>query len=176
MDILCKEKRPPQQQVYYIITACLCFCSTYVRAKQFIKADRNKVMALWAPAPQGQAELCWAERQWLHCAGLAVLLQHGEHLLTSLPTQVLILSLAFLKYIHDNWTQHHGGHPPTGFTALLFALHTCHQVSTASGTRHCHCTSPALLVHMLAGCPSIHTAMALAGTCTGLRVWLRSRQ
>ncbi|NWV19595.1 SIA4B sialyltransferase, partial [Origma solitaria] len=43
--------------------------------------------------------------------------------------KVLILSPAFLKYIHDNWTQHHGCYPSTGFTALLFALHTCQQVS-----------------------------------------------
>ncbi|KFQ69899.1 CMP-N-acetylneuraminate-beta-galactosamide-alpha-2, 3-sialyltransferase 2, partial [Phaethon lepturus] len=57
---------------------------TYVRVKQFIKADRNKV---------------------------------------------LILSPAFLKYIHDNWTQCHGRYPSTGFAALLFALHTCQQVS-----------------------------------------------
>ncbi|KAI1233269.1 hypothetical protein IHE44_0004436 [Lamprotornis superbus] len=40
---------------------------------------------------------------------------------------VLILSPALLKYIHDNWTQHHGWYPSTGFTALLFALHTCQQ-------------------------------------------------
>ncbi|XP_074744692.1 CMP-N-acetylneuraminate-beta-galactosamide-alpha-2,3-sialyltransferase 2-like isoform X3 [Strix uralensis] len=58
--------------------------STYMRVKQFIKADRNKV---------------------------------------------LILSPAFLKYIHDNWTQRHGRYPSTGFTALLFALHLCQQVS-----------------------------------------------
>ncbi|XP_071615966.1 CMP-N-acetylneuraminate-beta-galactosamide-alpha-2,3-sialyltransferase 2-like isoform X3 [Heliangelus exortis] len=57
---------------------------TYVRVKQFIRADRNKV---------------------------------------------LILSPAFLKYIHDNWTQRHGRYPSTGFTALLFALHTCQRVS-----------------------------------------------
>uniref|UniRef100_A0A8B9GJ43 Uncharacterized protein n=1 Tax=Amazona collaria TaxID=241587 RepID=A0A8B9GJ43_9PSIT len=55
---------------------------------------------------------------------------HGEHLMAPpLPTQVLILSPAFLKYIHDNWTQHHGRYPSTGFTALLFALHACQQVS-----------------------------------------------
>ncbi|KAM6404265.1 CMP-N-acetylneuraminate-beta-galactosamide-alpha-2,3-sialyltransferase 2-like [Rhynochetos jubatus] len=70
---------------------------TYIRVKQFIKADRNKV---------------------------------------------LILSPAFLKYIHDNWTQHHGRYPSTGFTALLFALHTCQQVSVfgfgadSAGTWH----------------------------------------
>lgn len=57
---------------------------TYTRVKQFIKADRNKV---------------------------------------------LILSPAFLKYIHENWTEHHGRYPSTGFTALLFALHACQQVS-----------------------------------------------
>ncbi|XP_032848806.1 CMP-N-acetylneuraminate-beta-galactosamide-alpha-2,3-sialyltransferase 2-like isoform X4 [Tyto alba] len=57
---------------------------TYVRVKQFIKADRNKV---------------------------------------------LILSPAFLKYIHDNWMQRQGRYPSTGFTALLFALHICQQVS-----------------------------------------------
>ncbi|NXS14845.1 SIA4B sialyltransferase, partial [Neodrepanis coruscans] len=57
---------------------------TYVRVKQFIRADRNKV---------------------------------------------LILSPAFLKYIHDKWTRHQGRYPSTGFTALLFALHTCQQVS-----------------------------------------------
>ncbi|XP_051489491.1 CMP-N-acetylneuraminate-beta-galactosamide-alpha-2,3-sialyltransferase 2-like [Apus apus] len=43
--------------------------------------------------------------------------------------KVLILSPAFLKYIHDNWTQRRGRYPSTGFTALLFALHTCQQVS-----------------------------------------------
>ncbi|NWH61505.1 SIA4B sialyltransferase, partial [Geococcyx californianus] len=57
---------------------------TYVRVKQFIKADRDKV---------------------------------------------LVLSPVFLKYIHDNWTQRQGRYPSTGFTALLFALHTCQQVS-----------------------------------------------
>ncbi|NXF09129.1 SIA4B sialyltransferase, partial [Smithornis capensis] len=57
---------------------------TYTRVKQFIRADRNKV---------------------------------------------LILSPAFLKYIHDKWTRHQGRYPSTGFTALLFALHTCQQVS-----------------------------------------------
>ncbi|XP_044842252.1 CMP-N-acetylneuraminate-beta-galactosamide-alpha-2,3-sialyltransferase 2-like [Mauremys mutica] len=57
---------------------------TYTRVKQFIEADRSKV---------------------------------------------LILNPAFLKYIHDKWTQHHGRYPSTGFTALLFALHTCDQVA-----------------------------------------------
>ncbi|NWR91586.1 SIA4B sialyltransferase, partial [Furnarius figulus] len=44
-------------------------------------------------------------------------------------SKVLILSPAFLKYLHDKWTQHHGRYPSTGFTALFFALHTCQQVS-----------------------------------------------
>uniref|UniRef100_K7GFG1 CMP-N-acetylneuraminate-beta-galactosamide-alpha-2,3-sialyltransferase 2 n=2 Tax=Pelodiscus sinensis TaxID=13735 RepID=K7GFG1_PELSI len=44
-------------------------------------------------------------------------------------SKVLILNPAFLKYIHDKWTQHHGRYPSTGFTALLFALHTCDQVA-----------------------------------------------
>uniref|UniRef100_A0A8C7EAC6 CMP-N-acetylneuraminate-beta-galactosamide-alpha-2,3-sialyltransferase 2 n=1 Tax=Nothoprocta perdicaria TaxID=30464 RepID=A0A8C7EAC6_NOTPE len=44
-------------------------------------------------------------------------------------SKVRVLSPAFLKYIHDNWTQHHGKYPSTGFTAVLFALHACHQVS-----------------------------------------------
>ncbi|XP_074868268.1 CMP-N-acetylneuraminate-beta-galactosamide-alpha-2,3-sialyltransferase 2-like [Carettochelys insculpta] len=57
---------------------------TYRRVKQFIKADRRKV---------------------------------------------LILNPAFLKYIHDKWTQHHGKYPSTGFMALIFALHTCDQVA-----------------------------------------------
>lgn len=100
--------------------------------------------------------------------------QHGEQLVAPLlSTQVLILSPAFLKYIHDNWTQHHGRYPSTGFTALLFALHACQQVSVA---RCCHRTTAALLVHAFSGRPSNCTAMALAGVCTGLRVWLWRRQ
>ncbi|NXP15678.1 SIA4B sialyltransferase, partial [Thinocorus orbignyianus] len=43
--------------------------------------------------------------------------------------KVLILSPAFLKYIHDKWMQHRGRYPSTGFTALVFALHSCQQVS-----------------------------------------------
>ncbi|NXP46425.1 SIA4B sialyltransferase, partial [Heliornis fulica] len=43
--------------------------------------------------------------------------------------KVLILSPAFLKYIHESWMQRHGRYPSTGLTALLFALHVCRQVS-----------------------------------------------
>ncbi|XP_042321573.1 uncharacterized protein C20orf173 homolog [Sceloporus undulatus] len=57
---------------------------TYRRVKQFIQADKNKV---------------------------------------------LIINPAFLKYIQDKWTKHHGRYPSTGFTALIFAIHTCTQVS-----------------------------------------------
>ncbi|XP_042656702.1 CMP-N-acetylneuraminate-beta-galactosamide-alpha-2,3-sialyltransferase 1-like isoform X3 [Tyto alba] len=133
--------------------------STYVRVKQFIKADRNKVRAPRASAPPGQAGLLWAEtglvcvvffclffffffRQNVGRAkrgrGLMVALvegavcpiQHSEQLMAPpLPLQVLILSPAFLKYIHDNWMQRQGRYPSTGFTALLFALHICQQVS-----------------------------------------------
>uniref|UniRef100_A0A8C5IPU7 Uncharacterized protein n=1 Tax=Junco hyemalis TaxID=40217 RepID=A0A8C5IPU7_JUNHY len=53
---------------------------------------RNKVIAPCTPAPPGQAELCWAVTHWLHCVGLTVLFQHGEHHITPLLTQVLILS------------------------------------------------------------------------------------
>lgn len=58
-----------------------------------------------------------------------------------LPAQVLILSPAFLKYIHENWTQRRGRYPSTGFTSLLFALHACQQVSTVSRTGRCHRTT-----------------------------------
>ncbi|XP_075295125.1 CMP-N-acetylneuraminate-beta-galactosamide-alpha-2,3-sialyltransferase 2-like [Opisthocomus hoazin] len=43
--------------------------------------------------------------------------------------KVLVLSPAFLKYVHDSWTQRRGRYPSTGFTALLFALHACQRVS-----------------------------------------------
>lgn len=46
--------------------------------------------------------------------------------------QVLILNPAFLKYIQDNWTRHHGKYPSTGFIALMFAIHTCRQVHKLS--------------------------------------------
>uniref|UniRef100_A0A8C8SCP2 CMP-N-acetylneuraminate-beta-galactosamide-alpha-2,3-sialyltransferase 2 n=1 Tax=Pelusios castaneus TaxID=367368 RepID=A0A8C8SCP2_9SAUR len=57
-------------------------------------------------------------------------------------SKVLIVSPAFLKYIHDKWTQHHGKYPSTGFIALLFALHSCDQLaaygygSDSTGTWH----------------------------------------
>ncbi|XP_028590593.2 CMP-N-acetylneuraminate-beta-galactosamide-alpha-2,3-sialyltransferase 2-like [Podarcis muralis] len=44
-------------------------------------------------------------------------------------SKVLILNPAFLKYIHDKWMKRFGRYPSTGFAALLFAIHTCKQVS-----------------------------------------------
>lgn len=57
---------------------------TYTRVKQFIQADKDKV---------------------------------------------LIFNPAFFKYIHDNWTSHHGKYPSTGMLALFFALHICDDIS-----------------------------------------------
>uniref|UniRef100_A0ACB8F6F6 CMP-N-acetylneuraminate-beta-galactosamide-alpha-2,3-sialyltransferase 2 n=2 Tax=Sphaerodactylus townsendi TaxID=933632 RepID=A0ACB8F6F6_9SAUR len=57
---------------------------TYERVKQFIKADKDKI---------------------------------------------LIVNPTFLKYIHDKWTKKHGKYPSTGLIALIFAIHTCTQVS-----------------------------------------------
>lgn len=36
---------------------------------------------------------------------------------------------AFMKYVHDAWTQGHGRYPSTGLLALVLALHLCDQVS-----------------------------------------------
>ncbi|XP_072296152.1 ST3 beta-galactoside alpha-2,3-sialyltransferase 8 [Eucyclogobius newberryi] len=43
--------------------------------------------------------------------------------------QVLVLSPDFFKYVHERWTQNHGRYPSTGLTAVVYALHTCDQVS-----------------------------------------------
>ncbi|XP_041096115.1 CMP-N-acetylneuraminate-beta-galactosamide-alpha-2,3-sialyltransferase 2-like [Polyodon spathula] len=43
--------------------------------------------------------------------------------------KVSVISPAFLKYVNDNWTEHHGRYPSTGMLALIFALHTCDEVS-----------------------------------------------
>lgn len=43
--------------------------------------------------------------------------------------RVLVLSPEFFSYIHHNWTQKHGRYPSTGITAVIYALHTCDQVS-----------------------------------------------
>lgn len=43
--------------------------------------------------------------------------------------KIMILNPTFLKYVHDNWTNHHGKYPSTGMITLLFALHICEEVS-----------------------------------------------
>nr|XP_033770239.1 CMP-N-acetylneuraminate-beta-galactosamide-alpha-2,3-sialyltransferase 2-like isoform X2 [Geotrypetes seraphini] len=43
--------------------------------------------------------------------------------------KVLIFNPSFFKYIHDNWTSHHGKYPSTGILALFFAIHVCDEVS-----------------------------------------------
>ncbi|XP_039081351.1 CMP-N-acetylneuraminate-beta-galactosamide-alpha-2,3-sialyltransferase 1-like [Hyaena hyaena] len=43
--------------------------------------------------------------------------------------KVLVLSLTFLQYVQDRWLGKHGWFPSLGFVGLLYALHTCDQVS-----------------------------------------------
>ncbi|XP_030068283.1 CMP-N-acetylneuraminate-beta-galactosamide-alpha-2,3-sialyltransferase 2-like [Microcaecilia unicolor] len=43
--------------------------------------------------------------------------------------KVLVFNPSFFKYIHDNWTSHHGKYPSTGMLALFFAIHVCDEVS-----------------------------------------------
>ncbi|XP_054906313.1 ST3 beta-galactoside alpha-2,3-sialyltransferase 8 [Poeciliopsis prolifica] len=43
--------------------------------------------------------------------------------------KVLVVNPVFFKYVHDFWTEHHGRYPSTGMLAIIFALHTCDQVS-----------------------------------------------
>ncbi|XP_077384712.1 ST3 beta-galactoside alpha-2,3-sialyltransferase 8 isoform X2 [Festucalex cinctus] len=43
--------------------------------------------------------------------------------------KVLVVSPAFFKYVHSRWTEGHGRYPSTGMLAIVFALHTCDQVS-----------------------------------------------
>ncbi|XP_015671056.1 CMP-N-acetylneuraminate-beta-galactosamide-alpha-2,3-sialyltransferase 2 [Protobothrops mucrosquamatus] len=44
-------------------------------------------------------------------------------------SKILIIHPVFLKYIQDKWTWHHGKYPSTGLITLIFAIHTCTQVS-----------------------------------------------
>ncbi|XP_041868588.1 CMP-N-acetylneuraminate-beta-galactosamide-alpha-2,3-sialyltransferase 1-like [Melanotaenia boesemani] len=41
---------------------------------------------------------------------------------------VMVLSPAFMKYIHDLWLEKEGSYPSTGFMALILALHICDEV------------------------------------------------
>lgn len=34
-----------------------------------------------------------------------------------------------MKYIYENWMEHHGRYPSTGLLSLMFALHVCDEVS-----------------------------------------------
>lgn len=43
--------------------------------------------------------------------------------------KVLVVNPEFLKYVNDHWTENHGRYPSTGMLAIIFALHTCDQVS-----------------------------------------------
>ncbi|TDH14361.1 hypothetical protein EPR50_G00035340 [Perca flavescens] len=43
--------------------------------------------------------------------------------------KVLVVNPVFFKYVHDRWTEGHGRYPSTGMLAIIFALHTCDQVS-----------------------------------------------
>ncbi|XP_037535603.1 ST3 beta-galactoside alpha-2,3-sialyltransferase 8 [Nematolebias whitei] len=43
--------------------------------------------------------------------------------------KVLVVNPVFFKYVHDHWTEHHGRYPSTGMLTIIFALHTCDQVS-----------------------------------------------
>ncbi|KAM8916554.1 ST3 beta-galactoside alpha-2,3-sialyltransferase 8 [Spinachia spinachia] len=43
--------------------------------------------------------------------------------------KVLVVNPAFFKYAHDRWNESHGRYPSTGMLAIIFALHTCDQVS-----------------------------------------------
>ncbi|MEQ2229823.1 CMP-N-acetylneuraminate-beta-galactosamide-alpha-2,3-sialyltransferase 2 [Ilyodon furcidens] len=43
--------------------------------------------------------------------------------------KVLVVNPVFFNYVHDRWTNHHGRYPSTGMLAIIFALHTCDQVS-----------------------------------------------
>ncbi|CAJ1083606.1 CMP-N-acetylneuraminate-beta-galactosamide-alpha-2%2C3-sialyltransferase 1-like [Xyrichtys novacula] len=41
---------------------------------------------------------------------------------------VMVISPAFIKYVHETWLQKKGRYPSTGFMALVMALHICDEV------------------------------------------------
>ncbi|XP_072371498.1 ST3 beta-galactoside alpha-2,3-sialyltransferase 8 isoform X1 [Scyliorhinus torazame] len=43
--------------------------------------------------------------------------------------KISIFHPTFFKYVHDEWTEHHGRYPSTGMLALIFGLHICDQLS-----------------------------------------------
>ncbi|XP_054840449.1 CMP-N-acetylneuraminate-beta-galactosamide-alpha-2,3-sialyltransferase 1 [Eublepharis macularius] len=42
--------------------------------------------------------------------------------------KILVYHPIFIKYVYDNWLQHHGRYPSTGFLSVIFALHICDEV------------------------------------------------
>uniref|UniRef100_A0A4W6DNV8 ST3 beta-galactoside alpha-2,3-sialyltransferase 1 n=1 Tax=Lates calcarifer TaxID=8187 RepID=A0A4W6DNV8_LATCA len=49
--------------------------------------------------------------------------------LTLPPQQVVILSPAFMKYVHFVWLKNKGHYPSTGFLTLILSMHMCDEVS-----------------------------------------------
>ncbi|XP_023481704.1 CMP-N-acetylneuraminate-beta-galactosamide-alpha-2,3-sialyltransferase 1-like isoform X1 [Equus przewalskii] len=48
---------------------------------------------------------------------------------TESKDEVFVISLTFLQYVQDHWLRKQDQFPSLGFVALLYALHTCDQVS-----------------------------------------------
>uniref|UniRef100_A0A8D0GTY7 CMP-N-acetylneuraminate-beta-galactosamide-alpha-2,3-sialyltransferase 1 n=1 Tax=Sphenodon punctatus TaxID=8508 RepID=A0A8D0GTY7_SPHPU len=42
--------------------------------------------------------------------------------------KILVYNPVFIKYVYDNWLQHHGRYPSTGILSVIFALHICDEV------------------------------------------------
>ncbi|XP_058030692.1 CMP-N-acetylneuraminate-beta-galactosamide-alpha-2,3-sialyltransferase 1 [Ahaetulla prasina] len=42
--------------------------------------------------------------------------------------KIMVYHPSFIKYVYDNWLQHHGRYPSTGFLSIIFALHLCDEV------------------------------------------------
>ncbi|XP_062987231.1 CMP-N-acetylneuraminate-beta-galactosamide-alpha-2,3-sialyltransferase 1 [Elgaria multicarinata webbii] len=42
--------------------------------------------------------------------------------------KILVYHPRFMKYVYDDWLQHHGRYPSTGFLSIIFALHICDEV------------------------------------------------
>ena len=46
------------------------------------------------------------------------------------PEQVMILSPAFMNYVHLNWLGRKGQYPSTGFLTLIFSIYMCDEVGS----------------------------------------------
>lgn len=46
------------------------------------------------------------------------------------PKQVMILSPAFMKYVHLVWLKGKGKYPSTGFLTLILSMHMCDEVGS----------------------------------------------